>query len=82
MAGFDQLTYREDMALQLKPQIQKRIEAQLAAGHYGSVDDLVTEALDVLESYKQAVAADSIGVMPRAPAVKSRRWTRKMPLAG
>ena len=46
------------MALQLKPQIQKRIEAQMAAGHYSSADDLVTEALDVLESYKQAVAAE------------------------
>jgi putative addiction module CopG family antidote len=46
------------MALQLKPQIEERIEKQIAEGHYGSADDLVTEALDLLESHKKSVAAE------------------------
>ena len=44
--------------MQLKPQIEKRIEKQIAAGHYGSADDLVTEALDLLESHKKSVVSE------------------------
>jgi Arc/MetJ-type ribon-helix-helix transcriptional regulator len=46
------------MALQLKRQIEERIERQIAAGHYGSANDLVTEALDLLESHKKSVASE------------------------
>ena len=46
------------MALQLKLQIEKRIEKQIAAGQYGSADDVVSEALDLLESHKKSVAAE------------------------
>ena len=46
------------MALHLKPDVEKRTEEQMAAGQYSSADELVTEALDLLESHKQAVSEE------------------------
>ncbi|MEX0937970.1 MAG: type II toxin-antitoxin system ParD family antitoxin [Pirellulales bacterium] len=45
------------MAHQIPPDVQKRIEAQIASGQFNSLEDVLHEALDVLERRQQSLHA-------------------------
>ena len=46
------------MALRLTAELEKRIQEQTAAGLYESADELVAEALDLLDAQKLAIQTE------------------------
>ena len=50
------------MAIQLRPELEKRIRDKMTAGEFGSADDVVQKALDALDLDEDAVEQERLAL--------------------